>query len=338
MEDFLHDLLARGRVQKVNLRRVVPRHSSSVVVDVARVAGGGVNALETNRAVVLGVVVVLKVNRHAGVVAQIHAVVCVLREGIVAPLHEQIGLLHDPLRVHARVVRHHVRGKADSALPEPSPQIPERVPAAEVVGNFVVVERIGGGRRLGVSAHLLYRPGSLAPLPQSDEPQPREALVAQQIKFLVGNLVEAGDFAVVFFGELEEPDEHGLRHEDDARHPLLVGGEPLVLAHEVVVVRRTHVRASAVRRMPLGLPFLAQKIHSAEQPLEPVVLVLAVAREEQLRPVDANIVELLLEVVGRIGDRLPQECDEVMSERAEVGLSLEEALDFAPDFLVVLVL
>ena len=50
MQNFLHDFLAGGRVQKVNLCRVVPWHTRSVVsvVDVAGVSCRIVYALEYN--------------------------------------------------------------------------------------------------------------------------------------------------------------------------------------------------------------------------------------------------------------------------------------------------
>ena len=50
VQNILHDSLSRLRIQKVNLRRIVPRHSRAVVsvIDVARVAVSEVHPLEHN--------------------------------------------------------------------------------------------------------------------------------------------------------------------------------------------------------------------------------------------------------------------------------------------------
>ena len=50
VQNILHDRFPRIRIQKVNLRRIVPRHSRAVVsvIDVARVAVSEVNPLEHN--------------------------------------------------------------------------------------------------------------------------------------------------------------------------------------------------------------------------------------------------------------------------------------------------
>ena len=61
-------------------------------------------------------------------------------------------MLDHPARVDAHVVGHHVAGQADAALPGPVAQVRVGVLAAEVVGDRVVVERVGRGDGVGVAA------------------------------------------------------------------------------------------------------------------------------------------------------------------------------------------
>ena len=70
VQNVLYYGLARGRVQKVDLRGVVPRHSGAVVsvVNVADVACLVVHALEDHGAVALRIVMVFQVNADAAVV------------------------------------------------------------------------------------------------------------------------------------------------------------------------------------------------------------------------------------------------------------------------------
>ena len=56
--------------------------------------------------------------------------------------------------------------------PGPVAEVRQGVLAAEVVGDPVVVERVGRGDRVGVAAPALDRLGRLRPLPQPDQPQP----------------------------------------------------------------------------------------------------------------------------------------------------------------------
>ena len=67
------------------------------------------------------------------------------------------------------------------------------------------------------------------------KPDPAQAASVEQMKLFVGDLVEAVDVAEVFLGELLEPDVGALGHEDDVRHPGLVGGKVFVLVERGLV-------------------------------------------------------------------------------------------------------
>ena len=97
-EDRLDDLLAHGRVEEVQLGRVVPREARAVVavVDVALVAGLAVEALEHDRRVGVVPVVVLEDDPDARVVRQIRAVVAVDRVGRFGQRQEPLRVIDDP--------------------------------------------------------------------------------------------------------------------------------------------------------------------------------------------------------------------------------------------------
>ncbi len=100
-------------------------------------------------------------------------------------------MLDHPARVDAHVVGHHVRGKADAALPGAGAQVLQGVPAAQVGGDLVIHQRIGRSDRIRLAHHLLDALGGEAAFPQADQPQPGDAALRQQVQLLVRDLVEA---------------------------------------------------------------------------------------------------------------------------------------------------
>ena len=66
-----------------------------------------------------------------------------------------------------------------------------RVLAAQVGGDGVVVQRVGGRGGVGVAAELLDALRGAAALPQPDQPQARDAERREPVELLVGHLVEA---------------------------------------------------------------------------------------------------------------------------------------------------
>ena len=74
-------------------------------------------------------------------------------------------MLDDPARVDAHVVRDHVAREPDAARRGPVAEVRVGGLAAEVVGDPVVVERVGRGDRVGVAAPALDPLGRRASAP-----------------------------------------------------------------------------------------------------------------------------------------------------------------------------
>ena len=90
-------------------------------------------------------------------------------------------MLDDPARVDAHVVGHHVRREPDAALPGPVAQVRPRRPRRPGRRAIaVVVERVGGRRRVRVAApDLDPLADAFDALPQADEPEPGDAPAAR---------------------------------------------------------------------------------------------------------------------------------------------------------------
>ena len=119
VDDLPHHCFTCDRVQKIDLRRIVPRHAGTVVsvVDIAHVSGMVIDPLKDDGAVGFGIIMIFEVDADPPVARKILAVERVLREGAILPLDEEVGLFDDPFRIHAGVIRHHVGCKTDAALP-----------------------------------------------------------------------------------------------------------------------------------------------------------------------------------------------------------------------------
>ncbi|MEY4070828.1 MAG: hypothetical protein RL721_1442 [Candidatus Eisenbacteria bacterium] len=230
-EDGLHDRFARGRVEVVELRGVVPRDAGAVVavVDVARVAGVTVHASEHDGRVAAIPVVVLDAHRDALVVGQLGAVERVRRVRTVPALQEPVGVLDHPARVDPHVVGHHVARQPDAALPGALAQVVPRVLAAQLVRDDVVVHRIGRRRGVGVAGVLLDAGRGAAALPDADEPERGDAERRHAVELAVGHLIESRDGASMVARELVEPHQRALGDHHGARHPVGVVAETLGL-------------------------------------------------------------------------------------------------------------
>jgi hypothetical protein len=141
----------------VELGGVVPGHRGAVVavVDVARLAAPAILALEGHRSVGVVVVVVLDVDPDALVGRQVRSVVGVRRIWWIRARHEPVGMLHDPARIDAHVVGHHVTGQPDATRPGPIAQVAVGLLAAQVLRDLVVHQRVGRGDRVRVAHELL---------------------------------------------------------------------------------------------------------------------------------------------------------------------------------------
>ena len=270
----------------------------------------------------LVVVVVVDLDLDARVGGEVGAVEAVGGEGALPAMDEPVGMLDDPGRVDAHVVGHHVAGEAEAGVGGAVLEGVVGFPAAEVFGDVVALQRVGGGDGVVVAAQALDGARRDAALPQADEPEAGDAAVGEQVEFFVGDLVEAMDVAEVFLGELFEPDVGALGHQDDVGHPGLVGGEGFVLverglvavgvflalelvpADELVAdeahvapLRRAVAELVGAGRMeahPDGEVFFAEDVDGEQDALEVVA--------EVGRPFFADEVELADEGIGR-GER-----------------------------------
>ena len=91
---------------------------------------------------------------------------------------------------------------------------------------------------------------------RADQPETGDAALLEQVELLVGDLVEAGDGTLVFLGQLVEPDIGVLGDQDQARHPVLIGAEALVLGVVAAGEGQApgHCRRNHRRNYRAGLP------------------------------------------------------------------------------------
>ena len=157
MQDGLDDGFAHFGVGKIQLGGVVPGHGRAVVavIDVARFARPVVDPLEDHRRIGVVVVMIFEDDSHALVVTQVFALKLVIGVGRIRQRQEPVGVLDDPFGVDAHVVGNHVRREPDAALPGAPAQVFERLPAAQVFGDIVRVERVGRSDRVMVAHALL---------------------------------------------------------------------------------------------------------------------------------------------------------------------------------------
>ncbi len=145
-------------------------------------------------------------------------------------------MFDDPLGVDAHVVGDHVAGESDAEVSGAVAEGGVGAAAAEVLGDGVVAEGIGGGDGVGLSAQALDGARGDAALPESDEPEGVDAALGEQLQLFVGDLVEALDVAEIFLGKLFEPDVGAFGEEDDVGHPGLIGAEGFVFVERGLVV------------------------------------------------------------------------------------------------------
>jgi hypothetical protein len=63
-------------------------------------------------------------------------------KGIMIEGHKPVGVLNDPSRIDAHMVRHHIAGKTNSPLPRSIFYIAKGILTAQVIGDLVIVQRI----------------------------------------------------------------------------------------------------------------------------------------------------------------------------------------------------
>ena len=99
--------------------------------------------------------------------------------------------------------------------------------ASEVVGDPVVVERVGTRDRVRVAAHPLDALAGHRALPQADQPEPGDAAPGERVELLVRDGVQRVDLPAVPARQLVQPDVRALGDEHEARHPRGIHAERL---------------------------------------------------------------------------------------------------------------
>ena len=87
------------------------------MVDIAHISGIVVDPLKDDGAVRFRIIVIFEIDADPPVARKIFSVERVVRKGAIPSLNEEVGFFDDPLRIHTRVIRHHVGCEADAALP-----------------------------------------------------------------------------------------------------------------------------------------------------------------------------------------------------------------------------
>ena len=100
-------------------------------------------------------------------------------------------MLEYPARIDAHVIGHHVAAKPNAAQPGAIAQVEVCLFPAKIASDRVIIERVCGSRRLGISGELLDTLRGPAALPQADQPEGIEAAARHHVQFFVRNLVEA---------------------------------------------------------------------------------------------------------------------------------------------------
>ncbi len=200
----------------------------------------------------------------------------------------QSGVLDHPARIDAHVVGDHVAGHADAAPRRPVLQVLQRLLAAKIGGDVVIEKRIGRRHRVRIAAQLLDLLRGPAAFPETDQPQSGHAPARQHVQLLIRDLIEPADVALVFLGQLIEPNVDVLGHQDQLGHPVAILAEALgldVLAD--VLVDQGPARTAAGRALLL----LLHEVLAEQKPIK----VLA----EQVSPFFENIRQLAAQRMGR---------------------------------------
>ena len=312
--------------QVVELSGVVPGGGGPVVavVDVAHPPLFPVHVLEDDRRVALVPVAVLDEEADASVAGEVRAGELVIGIGGVVELDEPVRMLQYPLGVEPGVVGDHVAGQTDAPLGAAPFQVIERPRTAQVVGDDVVVEGIGGGDGIRVARDVLDPLGGGRPLPDADQPESREAPAGEPVQFGVRYLVQGAHLGPVGLGELAEPDVDHLGDHHHVRHPVRVPGEALELG--VVVPPGKPARPAAeAEHLGLARPaaggegalFLADDVHGGYQLGQQVT-------GQKGGPVFLDVGDLTGQGIGGGLDGGPQQLRQRKPDRLEAG-SLGEA-------------
>src|SRR5690242_8560647 len=77
------------------------------------------------------------------------------RKWAIWELNKPVGMLDYPARIDAHVIRHHVAAHANSAQHGAIAQVEERALPTKIIRHDVIIERVSGRGRFGISRQLL---------------------------------------------------------------------------------------------------------------------------------------------------------------------------------------
>ncbi len=212
-------------------------------------------------------------------------------------------------------------------LPGAPAQVLQRIPAAQVAGDLVIHQRISRGHCIRVAHHLLHSLRGQAAFPQADQPQAGNAALLQNFQLFIRDLVEVGDGALVFFGQLVEPDIGVLGDQHEARHPVLILAEAFVFGI-VVPAKGQHGRIAAEparTRAPDDL--FPDKVNAAQDPDDKTFT-------QDRSPAFEQVFQLGLERVGGAPGRGEQRIEESLAAGSETRFCHEKGLQAGYDCFV----
>ena len=210
------------------------------------------------------IIVVFQINSYVRMIGEILAVVGVGGVGRLRQLQKPVRMVVHPVAVDSGVVGYHVAGQPDTPAVTAFGQSVQGFPAAQLIGDLVTLQRIGGGFSFRISAGPLYRLGGVTALPQTDQPEGVKTHIGQPVQLFVRDLIEPVDASSVGPGELIEPYQGALCNQHDSRHPVGVLAEGLIIELQTAVVGGAG--RSRARRKGRALLFL-QIVDASQQPL-----------------------------------------------------------------------
>ena len=243
-------------------------------------------------------------------------------------------MLHDPARIDAHVVGHHVAGEPDPVRPGALLEAGEGRLATEVRRDRVVVEGVGRGQRVGVAPPALDVLGRPAALPQADQPEPGDPEAGEPGELVVGDLVEGPDRPAVRARELIEPDIGALRQQDQLGHPGHVVAEPFRFG----IPGRAGVAGECAKAAQRGTggsgtpaPEPGRFLRDDPEPDEQAIEEASAGRAQDGGPAVADEDELAGQRRGRGAGRRLEQGDQVLVVRPETRPGREVAPDGRED-------
>ena len=105
-------------------------------------------------------------------------------------MYKPLRVFYHPVGIKTGVIGYHIAGQPYAARGGPCFQVFIGGITAQVGGNFIILQGIGGGDRFRVTVYLFYLLRGIAAFPQTDQPQTGDAEVGQAVQLFIGNLIQ----------------------------------------------------------------------------------------------------------------------------------------------------